>query len=72
METCCKKFLFCDTDPVWRTVAGRYCFVIQSQCLDLLQEGIGCDMEPVWRSVAGRYCFVIQSQCGELWQEAVV
>ena len=67
MANCCRKILFCHMDEMWRTVAGRYCFVIQSQCGDLLQEGIVCDMEPVWRSVARKYCFVIQNECGELW-----
>ena len=40
MENCFRKVLFSDAEPVWRTVAGRYCFVMQSQCGQLLQEGI--------------------------------
>ena len=40
MENCCRKVLFCDVEPVWRTVAGRYCFVMSSQCGELLDEGI--------------------------------
>ena len=56
MDNCCRKVLSCDmelvsrtvasrycffdTEPVWRTVDGRYWFVIRSQCGELLQEGI--------------------------------
>ena len=39
MEYCCKKIWFFDAEPVWRTVAERYCFVIRSKCGELLQEG---------------------------------
>ena len=88
MENCCRKVLFCDVEPVWRTDAGRYFFVMRSQCGELLQEGIvlscrasvkNCclkvlfwDAEPVWRTVARRYCFVMLSQCGELLQDGIV
>ena len=87
MENCCRKVLFCDMDPVWRTVAGRYCFVIRSQCGEQLQEVIVllcgasvenccrkvlfCDPELVWRTFSGRYCFVIGSQCLELLQGGI-
>ena len=65
---------------MWRTVPGRYGFVMQSQCGELLQEGIVlccrasvenccrkvlfCDRDPEWRTVAGRYSCVMGSQCG--------
>ena len=55
MENYCRMVLFCDLEPVCRTVAGRYF----------------CDAEPVWRTVAGWYCFVMWSQCGELLQEGI-
>ena len=72
MENSGREVLFCDTVPVCRPVVGRYCFIIWSQCGELLQEGIVCDTEPVLRTLAGRYCFVICSQCGELLQECIV
>ena len=40
MEYCCRKVLFCDAEPVWRTVVGRYCFVMQSECGEQWQEFI--------------------------------
>ena len=88
MENWCRKVLFCDTEPLWRPVPGMYCFVIVSQCGELLQVGIVlclkanvenscwrvliCDREKVWRNVAGRYWFLIGSQCGVLLQEGIV
>ena len=39
MENCCKLF-FCDAEKVWRTIAGRYCFVIRSQSEEQLQDGL--------------------------------
>ena len=35
VEKCCRKILFCDMEPVWRIVAGRYFFVMRSQCGEL-------------------------------------
>ena len=52
MENCCRKILFCDAEPVWRIVAGRYCFVMRCQCGELLQADIVCDSLPVRRTVA--------------------
>ena len=40
MENCCRKVMFGDSEPVWRTVTGRYYFVIHSQGGELLQECI--------------------------------
>ena len=40
VENCCREVLFCDTEPVWRPVAGMYCFVMRSQCGELFQEGV--------------------------------
>ena len=88
MENYCRKVLFCDAEPVWRPVAGRYCYLMRSQGEELLKEDIVllcgsslenccrkilfCDVELVWRTVGGRYCFVKRSQCGELVHEGIV
>ena len=40
VENCCREVLFCDTEPVWRPVAGMYCFVMRSQCGELFLEGV--------------------------------
>ena len=71
MVNSCRKVLFSDREPVRRIVAGRYCFVMQSQLDNCCTKVLFCDGEPVWRIVAGRYCFVIRSQCGELFQEGM-
>ena len=68
MEKFCRRVLFCDVEPVLRTVAERYSFVMWSKCGELLQEGIICDRETVWRIVARWYGFVVLRQCGELLQ----
>ena len=47
VENCSKKVLFCDTEPVCITVAGRYWFVIGSQCGELLQEDIVMSMRAI-------------------------
>ena len=39
VENCCREVLFCDIEPVWRSVLGMYCFVIGRQYGELLQEG---------------------------------
>ena len=88
MENCCRKVCFCDSELVCRTFAGRYSFVIRSQCGEHLQKGIVllcvasvencykkvlfCDVALVWRTVVGRYSFVIWSQCGKLLQEDIM
>ena len=72
MANSCRKVYFCDVELVWRTVAGRYCFVMWRQCGELLQESIVFDAVPVWATLAGRYCFMIHSQCGELLQKVIV
>ena len=58
MENCCRKLLFCDTEPV--SQEG-----IVFRCGDSAEN---CDGEPVWRTVTGRYCFVIHNHGGELLQ----
>ena len=72
VENSWRKLLFSDREPVWNTVAGRYCFVMYSQLKNSCTKVLFCDAEPVWRFVAGRYGFVIFSQCGELFQEGMV
>ena len=57
MEKCCRKLLFCDSEPLWKTVADRYIF---------------CDKEPVLRIVAGIESIVIEIQCGDVLQEVIV
>ena len=52
MENYCRTVLFSDIEVLWRTVAGRYCFLIGSQYGELLKEGIVCVAEPVWGTVA--------------------
>ena len=55
MENFFRKVLFCDSEPVCITVAGRYSFVIKIQCGDLLQGGIalcsGASVENCCRKV---------------------
>ena len=66
MENCFRKVLFCDTDPVWRTVVESYCFVMRSQCGEQLQECIvllyGASVDKIFRKVL----FCDMGQCGEL------
>ena len=71
MENCCRKVSFSNTELVWRTVEGRYCFVMLSKCGELLQEILFSVTEPVFSTVEARYCFLIWSQCGELLQEVI-
>ena len=71
MEKFCRRVLFCDLEPVLRTVAGRYGFVIRGQCQELLQVGIVFDTEPVWRTVSGRYCFLMRSSVENCVAETV-
>ena len=40
MENIFRKVLFCDTEPVLRTLEGRYGFVIQIHCGELFSEVI--------------------------------
>ena len=72
MENFCRKVLVCDREPVWRSVAGRYCFVIGACMENCCRKLLFFDREPVWKTVKARYCFVRGSQCVELLQEGIV
>ena len=72
MENSFRNLLFCDAEPVWRTVLGSIVLLYVASVENICRKVLFCDAEPVSRTVLGRYCFVICSQCGEQFQEGIV